>query len=165
MCNLLNYMDKKGYDVKFIFRWIVSSIIGFGMSVWIYIPLLNYAPFSKRSASGGGAAFDYATSWSLHPYETLSFILPSSFGFGELTYFGYMPMTNFPNYSGIIIIFMSLFAFYKASNKINYFFFFPFTYLDAGFRMISESVGMKVNIAFLVRRQLFILRNILDLTT
>ena len=119
---VLSHMAKKDYDLKFVFRWISSSIIGFGMSVWIYIPLLNYAPFSKRSASGGGAAFDYATSWSLHPYEALSFILPSSFGFGELTYFGYMPMTNFPNYSGVIIVFMSLFAFHKASNKINYFF-------------------------------------------
>ena len=119
---VLSYIDKKGYDLKFIFRWILSSIIGFGMSVWIYIPLLNYAPFSKRSVSGGGASFDYATSWSLHPYETLSLLLPSSFGFGELTYFGYMPMTNFPNYSGVLIIFMSLFAFYKSSRKINYFF-------------------------------------------
>ena len=86
------------------------------MSLWIYIPLLNYAPFSKRSSSSGGASFEYATSWSMHPYESLTMLLPSSFGFGELTYFGFMPMTNFPNYSGIVIVFMTFFAFHKSKD-------------------------------------------------
>ncbi len=118
----ISYYSKSKYDVKFIAKWAFASIIGFCMSLWIYIPLLNYAPFSKRSSSAGGASFEYATSWSMHPYESLTMLLPSSFGFGELTYFGFMPMTNFPNYSGIVIVFMTFFAFYKTSRQLSYFF-------------------------------------------
>ena len=119
----VSYYSKSKYDVKFIAKWAFASIIGFCMSLWIYIPLLNYAPFSKRSSSAGGASFEYATSWSMHPYESLTMLLPSSFGFGELTYFGFMPMTNFPNYSGIVIVFMTFFAFHKTSRQLSYFFF------------------------------------------
>ena len=118
----VSYYSKSKYDVKFIAKWAFASIIGFCMSLWIYIPLLNYAPFSKRSSSAGGASFEYATSWSMHPYESLTMLLPSSFGFGELTYFGFMPMTNFPNYSGIVIVFMTFFAFHKTSRQLSYFF-------------------------------------------
>ncbi len=117
---VLSYKSKYNIDLKFLIRWLVASALGFCMSLWIYIPLLNYAPYSKRSVSEGGAAFDYATSWSLHPYEMLSMILPSSFGFGELSYFGYMPMTNFPNYIGIIIFLLAILAFYQNSSKIKY---------------------------------------------
>ena len=117
---VLSYSSKGDIDLKFLARWLIASCLGFCMSLWIYIPLLNYAPYSKRSISEGGAAFDYATSWSLHPYEILSMILPSSFGFGELSYFGYMPMTNFPNYIGIIIFILAILAFYRNSNTIKY---------------------------------------------
>ena len=118
----ISYYSKSRYDIRFIVKWALSSFIGFCMSLWIYIPLLNYAPFSKRSSSAGGASFEYATSWSMHPYESLTMLLPSSFGFGELTYFGFMPMTNFPNYSGIVVVFMTFFAFHKTSRQLSYFF-------------------------------------------
>ena len=118
----VSYYSKSKYDIKFLMKWAFASIIGFCMSLWIYIQLLNYAPFSKRSSSSGGASFEYATSWSMHPYESLTMLLPSSFGFGELTYFGFMPMTNFPNYSGIVIVFMTFFAFHKKSRQLSYFF-------------------------------------------
>jgi len=118
---ILNYTSKNDIDLKFLTKWAIASCIGFCMSLWIYIPLLNYAPYSKRSISDGGTTFEYATAWSLHPYESLTILLPSSFGFGELSYFGYMPMTNFPNYSGIIVILLATLAFYNNSNKIKYF--------------------------------------------
>ena len=118
----ISYYSKSRYDIRFIVKWALSSFIGFCMSLWIYIPLLNYAPFSKRSSSAGGASFEYATSWSMHPYESLTMLLPSSFGFGELTYFGFMPMTNFPNYSGVVIVFLAFFAFCKTTRQLSYFF-------------------------------------------
>ena len=104
---ILNYTSKNDIDLKFLTKWVIASCIGLCMSLWIYIPLLSYAPYSKRSISDGGATFEYATAWSLHPYESLTMLLPSSFGFGELSYFGYMPMTNFPNYSGIVVILLA----------------------------------------------------------
>ena len=93
------------------------------MSLWIYIPLINYAGLSNRSISNGGASFSYATSWSLHPSEALTMLLPSSFGFGDATYFGYMPFTNFPNYASIVLVLLSICAFYKNFNNRLIFFF------------------------------------------
>ena len=112
-------------NINFYLGSIISSLLGFCMSLWIYIPLLNYAGLSNRSISNGGSSMDYATSWSLHPFESLTMLLPSSFGFGDSTYFGYMPFTNFPNYAGLILIILSICAFYNNSkNKIIFFFLF-----------------------------------------
>ncbi|HEX7078717.1 MAG TPA: YfhO family protein [Candidatus Eisenbacteria bacterium] len=77
--------------------------LGFGMSAFLYLPVHEYAKLSTRSAGeGSGAGFDYATSWSFHPLETLTFVIPSMFGFGGRTYWGTMPFTDYPNYMGIV---------------------------------------------------------------
>jgi len=123
------YILKEENDIKFYTNWLISSLLGFFMSLWIYIPLINYAGLSNRSISNGGASFSYATSWSLHPFETLTMLLPFSFGFGDATYFGYMPFTNFPNYASIILVLFSICAFYKnLNNRIIFFFLFVFIF-------------------------------------
>ncbi len=110
-------------NINYYISLLFSMIFGIAMSLWIYLPLLNYAPFSNRGMSdGGGASIGYATNWSLHPLEMLTFAFPSSFGFGDQSYYGYMPMTNFPNYIGFIIILLALYSFYKSSNKLRWFF-------------------------------------------
>lgn len=77
--------------------------LGFGMSTFLYLPVHEYAKQSIRSAgAGAGAGFEYATSWSFHPQEMLTFLIPSMFGFGGRTYWGTMPFTDYPNYMGII---------------------------------------------------------------
>ena len=116
-------------NIRFYISWLVSSVLGFCMSLWIYIPLINYAGLSNRSMSDGGASFTYATSWSLHPFEALTMLLPFSFGFGESTYFGYMPFTNFPNYVSIVLVLLSTCAFYKnINNRLIFFFLFIFLF-------------------------------------
>ncbi|WP_041463972.1 hypothetical protein [Pelodictyon luteolum] len=86
---------------------------GVAMSAAIYLPASAYAPFSVRgmAGGGGGSAMEYATLWSMHPIELLTFIVPGMFGFGGITYWGFMPFTDFPNYAGIIVL---LFAFIGA---------------------------------------------------
>ena len=117
-----NYFLKEKINYKFFIYSGISSLLGLCMSFWIYIPLLNYTPLSKRSISMGDSAFNYATQWSLHPMESLTLMLPSSFGFGDLSYFGYMPMTNFPNYVGIVIVLLVFCAFYKnPNNRIKFY--------------------------------------------
>ena len=117
-----NYFLKEKTNYKFLANSGIASFLGLCMSLWIYIPLLNYTPLSKRSISMGDSAFNYATQWSLHPFESLTLIFPSSFGFGDMSYFGYMPMTNFPNYVGIIIILLAFCAFYKnPDNRIKFY--------------------------------------------
>lgn len=73
------------------------------ISAVLFLPVEDYAKYSIRGASAsGGLDFDYATSWSLHPLESLTFLVPFSFGFGKNYYFGHMPFTDYPNYLGIV---------------------------------------------------------------
>ncbi len=65
----------------------VAALLGIGIALLIYLPSIEYTPFSVRGGGvGGGADYNYATGWSFHPKEILSFFLPSAFGFGGQTY-------------------------------------------------------------------------------
>ena len=68
-------------------KWLIYTgfafVLGLCMAMWIYLPALNYAPYSIRGAgSGGGAGFNYATSWSFSIGEMATFFIPSFYGFG-----------------------------------------------------------------------------------
>lgn len=85
--------------------------LGFGMSAFLYLPIRDYAAHSIRGAgAGGGAGFEYATSWSFHPKEMLTFLVPSMFGFGGSTYWGAMPFTDYPNYMGIVPLALAVYG-------------------------------------------------------
>ncbi|MBN4080980.1 hypothetical protein JYT44_01310, partial [Caldithrix abyssi] len=46
----------------------LACVLGIGMSLLIYLPAMEYTPFSVRGGSaGGGADYNYATGWSFHP--------------------------------------------------------------------------------------------------
>ena len=83
---------------------------GVGMSASIYLPASQYAAYSVRgmAAAGGGASWEYATLWSMHPLELLTFLFPGSFGFGGVTYWGFMPFTDFPHYAGIVVLLLAI---------------------------------------------------------
>ena len=76
--------------------------LGFALAAVVLLPVRAYARVSIRGAGeGGGAAYQYATNWSFSIGEIATFFLPSAAGFGEGTYVGTMPFTNFPNYLGV----------------------------------------------------------------
>ncbi|NTU97232.1 MAG: hypothetical protein HGA62_05365 [Chlorobiaceae bacterium] len=85
---------------------IIALALGAAMSASIYLPASQYAASSVRGAANGGSAssWEYATQWSMHPLELFTFLLPGSYGFGGVTYWGFMPFTDFPNYAGIIVL-------------------------------------------------------------
>jgi hypothetical protein len=89
--------------------------LGFGMSAFLYLPVHEYAKLSTRGGGeGGGAGLEYATSWSFHPREILTFLIPSMFGFGGSTYWGSMPFTDYPNYMGIVPLAFAVFGAVRA---------------------------------------------------
>ncbi|MFQ6678148.1 MAG: hypothetical protein ACE5D0_07465 [Fidelibacterota bacterium] len=99
-----------------------AVIIGIGIALLIYLPSMEYTPFSVRGANvSGGADYNYATSWSLHPKEILTFLLPSAFGFGGQTYWGFMPFTDYPNYMGIIIILLAAYGLFTKRTQLSWF--------------------------------------------
>lgn len=87
---------------------VVAAVL---ISAVLFLPVEDYAQYSIRGASkSGGLDYDYATSWSLHPAESLTFIVPFAFGFGKSYYFGKMPFTDYPNYLGIVTVFFAIVA-------------------------------------------------------
>ena len=72
-----------------------------------------------------GTTWDYATQWSFHPLETISFIYPYYYGLQnfsvknkseprkfmkQASYWGYMPFTQSTHYLGLLIVILSFFS-------------------------------------------------------
>ena len=107
---------------KFFFGFLASFVVGFLMSLSIYLPVINYTPFSIRSSHLGGAGIEYATNWSMTVFEYITFILPSFYGFGGQLYSGGMPFTDYPNYSGILVLLLAIYSIFSSKgNKLKYF--------------------------------------------
>jgi hypothetical protein len=99
-----------------------ASIVAVGIASVLIIPVKVYAAYSIRGGGGaGGLDYSYATSWSLHPKEMLTFIFPWAFGYGYPTYWGEMPFTNYPNYIGIVTAAFALFSLVYLKNRWKWF--------------------------------------------
>ncbi len=90
---------------------VVGLGLGFLIAGILLVPVHDYARISVRGqdadGGGGGAGLAYATGWSLAPQELSTFVLPSSAGFGQATYMGRMPFTDYPNYFGFLVLILA----------------------------------------------------------
>jgi hypothetical protein len=101
----------------------LGAILAIGIAWLIYFPAMQYAPYSIRgSGTTGGAEFQYATSWSFHPSEMLTFLIPSAYGFGGQAYWGHMPFTDYPNYMGIVILLLAIYCVIRRKEPLVWFF-------------------------------------------
>ena len=102
----------------------VALVLGVAIAMQIYLPALDYLPASARSGAGDPAeAYRYATLWSMHPAELLTWLLPGSFGFGGATYWGFMPFTDFPHYAGIVVLILAVAGIVTGLKKPHVLFF------------------------------------------
>ncbi|AAM73421.1 MAG TPA: hypothetical protein DEB17_04270 [Chlorobaculum sp.] len=84
---------------------LAALALGGAIALQVYLPALGYLPFSARSGAGDAAeAYRYATLWSMHPLELITYLMPGAFGFGGITYWGFMPFTDFPHYAGLVVL-------------------------------------------------------------
>jgi hypothetical protein len=83
-------------------------LIGLGVAAFLLLSIHEYAPYSIRGSGDAVAAYRFATNWSLHPEEMLTFLIPSFMGFGGQSYWGFMPFTHCPNYLGIVALFLAV---------------------------------------------------------
>jgi len=100
--------------VKRTISFVLALGLGFAISAFVYLSVEEYAQYSIR---GGGAAgvpgglnYDYATAYSLHPFEMLAFLIPSFFGFSSPYYWGWKPFSDSSVYVGILPILLSIIA-------------------------------------------------------
>ena len=91
----------------------VAMALAFGIGGFYSLPLREYARYSIRGGSAdGGVGIDYATAWSMAPWELPTAVVPGWVGFGGGTYWGGMPFTDYPNaYVGMITIVLAVAAF------------------------------------------------------
>jgi len=85
----------------------------------------EYAPWSIRGAgavageapAGGGVGWDYATAWSFHPRELLSFLVPGWFGLKDQTYWGPMPFTHSTHYFGLLALLLAVYGLWRRPER------------------------------------------------
>jgi hypothetical protein len=96
----------RGESLKATAILAAALLVGGLIGSYIYLSVYEYAPFSIRGSGAagvaGGLTWDYATSWSWHPQEMLTLLIPSFFGFQSPNYWGTMPFTNSTVYIGIL---------------------------------------------------------------
>ncbi|MCI0451644.1 MAG: YfhO family protein [Candidatus Latescibacteria bacterium] len=99
---------------------LLAVVVGVSLLICavLYLPVHDYAKYSIRGASeAGGLDYGYATSWSLHPREMMTFLVPFSFGFGKDLYLGHMPFTDYPNYLGVAVLAFAVVAVLRVRTR------------------------------------------------
>ncbi|MBM3328175.1 MAG: YfhO family protein [Calditrichaeota bacterium] len=113
--------ERTPLPVKLLGWWSGAMVIALGVSAILWVSVLDYARFSMRGAAaaatgatGGGVSWDYATGWSFHPIESITYFFPGFFGFGNETYWGTVgtpdgtPFTHNPMYFGVTVLFLAV---------------------------------------------------------
>ena len=125
-------------------------------SLMVIDPYLDIFTFQKHSNRGApsvldetnethsGTKWDYATQWSFHPAELISFVLPYHFGLQnfsvknrtnpsefmkQASYWGYMPFTQSTHYMGLIVFFLPLIAIFIRFKKQDFDYFENFLWM------------------------------------
>lgn len=144
-----------------------SFVAAIGIAAVLIFPVREYAALSIRGGGGSGLDYGYATGWSLHPKEMLTFLFPWSYGYGKATYWGMMPFTDYPNYLGVLTLFFAGLSLFLVRNRWKWFFlimafistllsfgkFFPLLY-DPMFRFFPYFDKFRVPVMILVVQQL-----------
>lgn len=135
---VLNLRSQAIAAVKKTALFAAALALGFGIAAYVYLPVQEYAQYSIRgggeAGTPGGLSYDYATNWSLHPFELLNYLIPSFFGFSSsyLTdwqgqqqvlplYWGWMPFTDSSVYVGVLPLLLTIFALLYRRNRMTLF--------------------------------------------
>jgi hypothetical protein len=109
-------------NVKATLLMTAALIIAFALASPLYLQILEYSDYSIRGGgASGGAVWEYATAWSFHPLESLTYVFPSFFGYGGGTYWGFMPFTDMPVYWGALVLLFVPWAIFLKRDRLTIF--------------------------------------------
>ena len=132
----------KTISIKRFIYPLVGIVAGLILALFMVSdPYLDIYKFQKHSNRGArsvldrsnqtesGTDWNYATQWSFHPLETISFIYPYHYGLQNTSdpkrgaYWGFMPFTQSTHYLGLVaIIFAILGALLKKPDRLEWIF-------------------------------------------
>lgn len=119
---------------------IVALVIALFMVSDPYVDIYKFQKHSNRGAKSvldqtgqteTGTDWRYATQWSFHPKETISFVFPYHYGLQNYStrdlksaaYWGFMPFTQSTHYLGLIAIILAILgALLRKPDKTEWFF-------------------------------------------
>ena len=115
MMMLIHQRKIKKEKNEFIFKQLsftfLACVLGIGISLLVYLPAIEYTPFSVRGgSSAGGSDYSYATGWSFSSSRNVNISNSICFWFWWTDHWGYMPFTDYPNYMGIIVLILAFIA-------------------------------------------------------
>ncbi len=114
---IFNFFKTNRFLFKALALFFISVVIGIGISTIQLLPSLEFALLSARAS---GVTFEFASSFSIHPYQIVSALLPHFFG----DYLVFWGKANFPAssiYIGITPLFFILFSFLKRNKYVIFF--------------------------------------------
>jgi len=105
--------NDKENRLKIIFNTVLWGVLLLVTLVAVASPTLFHQYFYVKFTSRGTLKsevemWNFATSWSHHPLELLTFFIPSLFGLYDSTYLGWKPFVQTTDYIGIITIFLMI---------------------------------------------------------
>ena len=136
--------DKKIASLKVLFYLLISIFMTTLMVSDPYVDIFAFQNHSNRGApsvldetneTSSGTKWDYATQWSFHPAEIISFALPYHFGLQnfsvknrtnpsefmkQASYWGYMPFTQSTHYMGLLILLLPILSLVSRIRRRNF---------------------------------------------
>ncbi|MDB5049027.1 MAG: hypothetical protein JWO30_2098 [Fibrobacteres bacterium] len=99
-------------------RFWIPIFCGIGLVFFIFYPPLQWTKLYGVRGSGEKTTFEHATSWSMHPEETASLLVPEFTGLNE-KYWGRNPFKLNSEYPGLSVLFLGIlgFAFFHRDKK------------------------------------------------
>lgn len=122
---IADYREKKQIKPVLLSTALLAGAVlaGLLLSAKLYVSVLDYQRYSIRGGGvgGGGLDYDYASGWSFHPLEMITFFIPAFMGFGGDTYWGKMPFTDYPLYFSVIVMLLAGVAFILRRKRMTWF--------------------------------------------
>jgi hypothetical protein len=128
--------------------FLAFSLVGAGVGAIQLLPAVGYVTeFSRRTATtiqaGPEEGVAYSSSWSLHPEEVLSMVVPEFVGnnagrasWASGTYWGRNPFKLNHEYAGLVVLLLASMAFFGAPSRGT-----RFTFLGIGVVALLYAVG------------------------
>ncbi len=109
--------------------FLAAAVGGFGVAAVQFVPAVNYVThYSRRTAttapSAGASGEDWSSSWSLHPAEVMSLVIPEFVGndaqgsaWTDGTYWGRNGFKNNAEYGGILVLILAAVSFVGGERR------------------------------------------------